>query len=198
MFTDQYSILARWTNHVSQLLNVQGVNDVRQTEIHTAEPVVPESSASEDEVAIEKLKSHKSPGIDQIPAELIKAGNRTIRSEFHKLIISVGNKGWKESIIVPTYKKGDKTDCSNYRGISILPPTYTILSNILLSMPTPYAENIIGNHPCGFRLNRSTTDHIRVFCIRQIIEKKLEYNEAVHQIFTDFKKTCDSLRREVL
>jgi len=47
------------------------VNDVRQTEIHTAEPLVPEPSASEIELAIEKLKSYKSPGIDQIPAELI-------------------------------------------------------------------------------------------------------------------------------
>jgi hypothetical protein len=55
-------------------LNVHGVNDVRQTEIHTAEPLVPEPSDSEVEMAIEKLKRHKSPGIDQIPAELIKAG----------------------------------------------------------------------------------------------------------------------------
>jgi hypothetical protein len=38
---------------------------------HTAEPLVPEPSALEAELAIEKLKSHKSPGIDQIPAELI-------------------------------------------------------------------------------------------------------------------------------
>ena len=74
MFTDQYSILARWTNHVSQLLNVQGVNDVRQTEIHTAEPLLPEPSAFEVELAIEKLKSPKSPGIDPIPAEFFQAG----------------------------------------------------------------------------------------------------------------------------
>jgi hypothetical protein len=72
--------LARWRNHFSQLLNVHGVNDVRQTEVHTAEPLVPELSAFEVEVAIEKLKRHKSPGTDQIPAELIKAGGR-IRSK---------------------------------------------------------------------------------------------------------------------
>jgi hypothetical protein len=53
---------------------------------------VPEPSDSEVERAIEKLKRHKSPGIDQIPAELIKAGGRTIRSENHKLINSNWNK----------------------------------------------------------------------------------------------------------
>jgi hypothetical protein len=67
-------------------------------------------------LSIENLKSHKSSGIDQIPAELIKAGGRTIRSKIHKIIISVWNKeelpeGWKESIIVPIYENGDKKYC---------------------------------------------------------------------------------------
>ena len=124
LVADYHRILARWRNCFSQILNVHGVNDVRQTEIHTAERPVPEPSASETELAIEKLKSHKSPGIDQIPAELIKAGGRTIYWEIHKLIISVWNKEglleeWKESIIVPIYKKNNKTECSNYRGLSI-------------------------------------------------------------------------------
>jgi hypothetical protein len=167
--------LARWRNHFSQLLNIHGVNDVRQTEVHAAEPLVPEPSAFEVEMVIEKLKRHKSPGIHQIPAELIKAGGRIIRSEIHKLIIFVWNKEglpeeWKESVIMPIYKKGDKTDCSNYRGISLLSITYKILSNILSSRLTPYAEEITGDHQCGFQRNRSTTDHI--FSIRQILEKK--------------------------
>jgi len=72
---------------------------------------------------------------------------------------------WKESIIVPIHKKGDKTDCNNYRGISLLRTTYKIFSNILLSRLIPYAEEVIGDHQCGFRRNRSTADHI--FCIRQ-------------------------------
>jgi hypothetical protein len=93
---------------------------------------------------------------------------------------------WKESIIVPIHKKGDKTDCNNYRGVSILPTTHKILSNILLSRLIPYAKEVIGDHQCGFRHNRSSIDLI--FCIHQILEKKWEYNEEVHQLFIDFKK----------
>jgi len=128
---------------------------VRQAEIHTAERLVPAPSAAEVELAIDKLESHKSPGIDHIPAELIKAGSRTICLEIHKFITSIWKKeklpeDWKESIIIPIHKKGDKTDCGNYRGISLLPTTYKILSNILLSRLIPYAKEIIGDHQCGF------------------------------------------------
>jgi hypothetical protein len=65
------------------------VTDVRLTEIDTAEPLLPEPSAFEFEVAIVKLKRHKSPGIDQIPTEVIKVGGTTIRSVIHKLINSI-------------------------------------------------------------------------------------------------------------
>jgi len=62
-------------------------------------------------------------------AGLIKAGGRTICLEFHKVINSIWNKEemteeWKESIIVPIYMKGDKTECSNYSDISLLSTTY--------------------------------------------------------------------------
>jgi hypothetical protein len=93
LVADSHSIMTRWRNYFSQLLNVvHGAKDVRQAEIHTAEPLVPEPSAVEVELASEKLKSHKSPGIDQIPAELIKTGGRTIRLAIHKLIIYIWDK----------------------------------------------------------------------------------------------------------
>jgi len=129
-------------------LNVHGVNDVRQIEIHTAQPLLPKLSATE-KLPIKELERHKTPGTNHIPAELIKAGGRTIHSELHKLINSIWNKEelteqWSQSLYLS--KKGSKADCSNYRGLSFFPATYNILSNILLSRLTPYAEEIIGDH----------------------------------------------------
>jgi len=129
-----------------------------------------------------KAKRHKYPSTDPIPVELIKVGGTTIHFEIHKLTNSVWYKEkfpeqWKEFIIAPIYKKGDKRGCSNYTGKSLLSTTYKILSNILLSRFTPYAEKIIGDHQYEYRYNRSTTDHI--FCIHQILERKWKYNKGV-------------------
>jgi hypothetical protein len=98
--------------------------------------------------------------------------------------------------VVPIHKKGNKTDCSNYRGISLLSTSYKILSNILVSRLTPYAGEITGDHQYGFQHNRSRTGQI--FHIWQILEKKWEYSGTVHHLFIDFKKGYDSVRREEL
>jgi hypothetical protein len=79
LVTDSHGILAGWRNHFSPIFNVHGVSDVGQTEIHTAGPLMPEPHAFEFEMDIEKLKRHMT-GADQIPAELIKAWGRTLRS----------------------------------------------------------------------------------------------------------------------
>jgi hypothetical protein len=142
-----------------QVLNVHGAGGIRQTEIHTAEPFVPEPSATEVEIAIRKLKSYQAPGSDQIPA-----GREKLHSEIRKLSMLIWNKElpyqWNESIVLPIHKKGVKTDYSNSRGILLLSTSYKILSNILLSRLIPYADEIIGDHQCGFRCSRSTIDHI--------------------------------------
>ena len=111
------------------------VSNGRQTEIHTAKSLVRELSAFEVEMAIEKLKGHTLSRIDQIPAELIKAGGIKIHFEIHKLITSIWNK-------------------------EEFPEEYKILSNILLSRLILYAEEIMGDHQCGFPCNISMTDHI--------------------------------------
>jgi hypothetical protein len=94
---------------------VHNVSDIRQ--IHAAEPLVPGPSCLKVETAVAKLKKCKLSGNDEILAELIQAGGEILLSMIHKLINSVWNKEempdqWKESIIVPVHKKGDKTNCN--------------------------------------------------------------------------------------
>jgi hypothetical protein len=188
-----------WRNYFCQLLNVHGV-DVRQTQIRSAEPLVPESSSSEVEIAIEKLKRYKSPGIDQIPAELIQPGKIHYVMRSTSLLIVFGiRKNFQFSgrnlllyLLIRRVIKRTVVIIEEYH----LPTSYKIVSNIFLSRLTPYVDEIIEDHQCGFRRNRSTTDQI--FCIRQILDKKWEYNGTVHQLYTDFSKAYGSVRREVL
>jgi len=155
LVADFHSILASWRDHFSQLLNVFGVNDVRQTELYTSYPLLAELSAFEFKKATEKLKeSNKSPGIDQIPAELIKAGGRTVCCDIHKLTNSVWNKEelpeeWKESIIL-SIRRVIKQCVVIIVAYHFCQLHTKCLSTMLLSRLTPYAEEIIVVHQCGF------------------------------------------------
>jgi hypothetical protein len=89
LLPDSHSIFNRCKNFFCQVLNVHGVNDVRQTEMHTAKPLAPKLSPFKAEIATEKLIRYKLPGIDKIQAELIQAGGNTLHSEkINKLINS--------------------------------------------------------------------------------------------------------------
>jgi hypothetical protein len=136
------------------VINVHHVSDVRQIEIYTAEPLVPGTSRLEVEISIAKLKYSKSAASDQIVAEMYQAGGETLVSVIHKLITSIWNKEempdqWKESIILSIHKIGDKTDCNNYHGISLLSTSYKIASNILLSRLSTYIDETTGDQQCG-------------------------------------------------
>jgi hypothetical protein len=88
LFADFHSILNRRKNCSSKLLNVNGVIDVSHLEIHASEPLVSEPT-SEVEIVVANLKKYKTPGNDQIPAELIQAGGGILSPKIHKLINSV-------------------------------------------------------------------------------------------------------------
>jgi hypothetical protein len=121
---------------------VHNISGVRQIGTSLTNP-----SPSEAEIATAKLKKYKSPGSEHIVAEMIQAGGETLLAVIHKLIHFIWNKEelpeqWNESIIVPVHKKGDKTECNNYRGISLLSTSYKIVSNILLSRLGPFTDEI--------------------------------------------------------
>jgi hypothetical protein len=155
LLADPQKMLTRWNNYFCQLLNLQGADGIKHTEIHTAEPFVPEPSAAEVKVAIRKFKSYKVPGSDQIPAELIQAGGKYCILSYTNLLCLSGTRkncltSGKSQLSYLFTKKDGKTDSSNYRGISLLSTSYKILSNILLPRLIPYVDDIIGDHECGF------------------------------------------------
>jgi hypothetical protein len=92
MLADTQNVLNRWKNFFNQLLNVHDILDVRQMELHTAEPLVPKPRLVEEEIVIGKLQSNKSPVTDNIPAELIKAGGDSFYYEMHRFICCKWNK----------------------------------------------------------------------------------------------------------
>ena len=101
---------------------------------------------------------------------------------------------WNLGVIYPIYKKGNRLDCNNYRGITVLNTAYKIFSLILQDRLFPHVEEIVGNnYQRGFRNGKSTTDQI--FTMRQILEKMAEYRHNTYHLLIDFKAVYDSIAR---
>ena len=98
---------------------------------------------------------------------------------------------WNLGIIYPIYKKRDRLDCNNYRGITVLNTAFKIFSLILQGRLVPHVEEIVGNYQRAFRNGKSTTDQI--FTMWQIMEKMAEYRYDTYHLFIDFKAAYDSI-----
>ena len=139
---------------------------------------------------IRNLKDNRAPGEDLITGELIKYGGRKLWASMHQLIKTIWEteqmpQEWRTAIISPIYKRGDKLDCHNYRGISLLNVSYKIFTNLLAKYIEPNVEDILGDYQGGFRKGRSTTDQI--FSLRMILEKTYEHKVDIHQLYIDYK-----------
>ena len=142
IFTDRKSVMARWSEYFQKLLNIPGdiepevLEDIQKRSVNTALDEKP--TLDEMVRAIKGLKDGKAPGGDGIPAEVWKYGGANLSNRLHRWIIKVWEEGhvpqsWKDANIVTIYKKGDRTECGNYRGISLLSAAGKIFARILLN-----------------------------------------------------------------
>ena len=180
-FSDSKRVVARWSEHFQKLLNVPGDID------HEALDNIPQriTKTNLDEIptidemtrAIAGLENGKAPGGDGIPVEVWKHGGDKLFSRLHQLITNAWEVGsvpqaWKDASIVTIYKKGDRTDCENYRGISLLSIAGKIFARILLNRLSTYiTPKVVPETQCSLRGNRGTVDMI--FCLRQLQESAL-------------------------
>ena len=150
---------------------------------------------------LNKLKNNKSPGEDQITAELLKYGGEKLEEKIQKLLEQIWlqeqmPQDWNEAILIPVHKKGDKMKCSNYRGIALLNVVYKILASYIKDQVIKKVEKEIGEYQGGFRANRSVVDQI--FTLREIQAESFEYKKYTFVLFVDFKQAYDRIKRQKL
>ena len=202
-YSDSKRVVARWSEHFQKLLNVPG--DIDHEALDNIPQRITKTSLGEiptmDEMAraIAGLKDGKAPGGDGIPAEVWKHGGDNLFSRLHQLITNAWEMGsvpqaWKDASIITIYKKGDRTDCGNYRGISLLSIAGKIFARILLNrLSTHITPEVVPETQCGFRGNRSTIDMI--FCLRELQERCIEQDRPLYMVFVDFSKAFDTVGR---
>lgn len=201
VLTDSDEIKGRWGAYFGELLNrppperrlhrIGTVGDALDLNMEAP-------SMAEVEKAIRKLKNHKAPGPDGIAAELIKQGPKELVEELHRIIVKIWHAesvpdDWRKSLICTIYKKGDKSDCSNYRGISLLSIPGKVFGHIMLDRMRAAVEGKLRENQGGFRSGRGCTDQI--FCLRVLMEKVIEFQLPTLAIFVDFKAAFDSVHR---
>ena len=103
----------------------------------------------------------------------MKKGGSNLVTLLHQLITAVWDSGrmpdqWREGIIAPIWKSGDKTDVRNYRGICLQSVAAKVYSNILKNRLRGWAEGALLEVQYGFRDNRGCPDAI--FILRRVID----------------------------
>ena len=206
LHTDIIDIRGRWKEHFCTLLNQDGAADPDACRYLSKRPTRDDLSGpfemKELDTALKSLKNDKAPGQDGIPPEVLKHGGSELKSELLKLFNLCLEKGslpqdMKDALIVTIYKKkGERSDCGNYRGISLLSIPGKILAKMILNRLLNLSEEVLPESQCGFRAGRSTTDMI--FTIRQLQEKAIEQHVPLYIVFVDFSKAFDTVDRGTL
>ena len=200
LLKDKEAILQRWSEHFEGLFSdqrtvqVSSLAKIPQVDVKLKLNDLP--TREEIGKATMQLKVDKSPGIDGIPAEVYQNGSETVLDNLLDLSTNCWEKGTqdlRDAVTVSLYKnKGEKSDCSNYRGITLLSIAGKILACALLNRLIPMlAQEDMPDSQCRFRSNGGMTDMI--FMLGQIQEKCREQNMGLYAAFVDLTKAFDTV-----
>ena len=197
LLTESSEVLNRWAEYCKELYNFPIQPDASILERENKPPEEPSPlpiMREEVEAAIRSLPPDKSPGADNIPAELLKHGGKELTTLLTTLCQKIWDtkewpKEWTKSLIIPLPKKGNLRMCQNYRTISLISHASKVLLRVILNRLKSEAEEHLAEEQAGFRAGRSTVEQI--FNCRIMMEKHLQHQKELYHNFIDFKKAFD-------
>ena len=204
-------VLGRWARFFRTLLNSKSnklrlgiIGELPQWPITHELGIEP--TESELIGALRSMANAKTVGQDEIPVELLKIGinhDPTVLREFHRVIKLVWHQRevpqrWRDTVIKVLHKKKDRTECGNYRGISLVAHAGKVLLKIVATRLSTYCEarNLLPEEQCGFRPHRSTTD--MMFAVLTLQELGRKARVPLFLCFIDLQKVYDSVDRTLL
>ena len=198
ILTSREEILERWATFYEDLYDDPNICDPLPT---TGELPIPSITKEEIVSAMNRLSSGKSPGIDNIYSEFLKAGGDAMVIILHKLFNLILETGkipstFKKALIVVLYKKDDRSECKNYRPISLLSHVYKLFMTIIGNRITDDLYSCFPESQAAYQPGRGTVEQI--FALSQIIEKSIEFNKPLYIVFIDFTKAFDSIKLDKL
>ena len=206
LIVDKGKQMDRWKEHYSDLysrpstFSESALATIEQLSVLHELDEMP--TITEVNIAIDQLAPGKAPGSDQIPPDLIKQCKTVLLGPLYDLLCCCWTEGevpqdMRDTKIVTLYKnKGERSDCNNYRGISLLGIVGKVYARVILARLQKLAERVYPESQCGFRTGRSTIDMI--FSLRQLQEKCREQNMPLYLAFVDLTKAFDTVSREGL
>ena len=216
LLKDKGEILQRWTRFFITLLNTKSptlnpaiIEEVQQRPAaRTTGESAPLGSAPTLEVtrrAVRGMHNWKAPGPDSLLVELLKIdepAESIVLERFQVILVEVWNGGevpqkWKDATIMAFYKKSDRSNCNNYRGISLRSHAGRVLLKIVANRLSGYCEahGILPDKQCGFRPERSTVDML--FVMRRLQDLARRRRIPLYMCFVDLQKAYDSVDREL-
>ena len=193
LLTKESLQLQRWKEYFQDILNRPPPDSIPDIEETTEDLNINCGRISKEEIkrAIKKLKLGKAPGIDNIPSDVLKADIGATTDVLYSLLNEIWGKEkipteWKTGMLVTIPKKGNLSECKNWRGIMLLSVPSKILCHIILDRMQETVDKKQRKEQSGFRKDKSCTDHIAT--LRIIVEQCIEWQSSLYINFVDFEK----------
>ncbi|KAK3519644.1 hypothetical protein QTP86_017598 [Hemibagrus guttatus] len=200
VLTSEESVQRRWKEYFEELMNEENEREKRVEGVNSVEQKVDKIRKDEVRKALNRMKSGKAVGPDDIPVEVWKclgeAAVEFLANLFNRVLESERMpEEWRRSVLVPIFKnKGDVQSCSNYRGIKLMSHTMKLWERVVEARLRKVVE--ICEQQYGFMPRKSTTDAI--FALRILMEKYRDGQRELHCVFVDLEKAYDRVPREEL